>query len=217
MNFRRITEEREKDDSEEPPTIATKSRSAAPLHQLPRAIGPEPATPEQTDNFDDEIALIRRVRIPYQPDILFFDYDATTYPLRFPAFSISEGLLTIGHVRRAVAKVTGVNDPRRLLLLCGGRSLGDDNTKAREMGLNVQSHIECVILLFDNLQPTSPTLEDKNNEDFDEVDFLPLPKFPALGDADNEDSDDSSVSFTWTRRQKLGMLANGDDVYPITT
>lgn len=158
MNFRRISEVDGVDDSGESAGSATGSGDATSSQTLPQAVGPErPAESVKQNSFDDEMALIRRVRIPYQPDILFLRHKANTYPLRFPAFSVDEGLLTVGHLRRAAAKITGTSNARRIKLLYYGRLLKGDAVKAKEVGLKVLSRFTCVVWILG-------TVDDSDSE-----------------------------------------------------
>lgn len=84
-------------------------------------------------------------RPQHSPDILVLKHRGTTYPLHLPAFSIGEGDLTVGELRRLAAKETKTEDSRRVKLLYKGRVLKDDTRACRDEGLKQQSEIMCVI------------------------------------------------------------------------
>lgn len=82
---------------------------------------------------------------PRAPDILILKHRGTTYPLHFPAFSIGEGVLRVGELRRYAAQETGTSDPRRVKLLYKGKVLKDDAVACREEGLKQNSELMCVV------------------------------------------------------------------------
>lgn len=82
---------------------------------------------------------------PDAPDILVLKHRGTTYPLHFPAFSIGEGVLRVGQLRRYAADKTGTSDPRRIKLLYKGKQLKDDAVACREEGLKQNSELMCVV------------------------------------------------------------------------
>lgn len=79
------------------------------------------------------------------PDILVLKHRGTTYPLHLPAYSIAEGNLRVGEIRRLAAKETKTEDSRRVKLLYKGKILKDDNRACREEGLKQNSELMCVI------------------------------------------------------------------------
>lgn len=84
-------------------------------------------------------------RPQHSPDILVLKHRGTTYPLHLRAFSIGEGDLTVGELRRLAAKETKTEDSRRVKLLYKGKLLKDDTRACRDEGLKQQSEIMCVI------------------------------------------------------------------------
>lgn len=84
-------------------------------------------------------------RPQHSPDILVLRHRGTTYPLHLPAFSIGEGDLTVGELRRLAAKETKTEGSRRVKLLYKGKVLKDDTRACRDEGLKQQSEIMCVI------------------------------------------------------------------------
>ena len=82
---------------------------------------------------------------PNAPDILVLKHRGTTYPLHFPAFSIGEGLLRVGELRRYAADKTNTPDWRRIKLLYKGKQLKDDAVACCEEGLKQNSELMCVV------------------------------------------------------------------------
>lgn len=81
----------------------------------------------------------------HSPDILVLKHKGTTYPLHLPAYSIAEGDLRIGELRRLAAKETKTEDSRRVKLLYKGKILKDDSRACRDEGLKQNSELMCVI------------------------------------------------------------------------
>lgn len=79
------------------------------------------------------------------PDILVLKHLATTYPIHLPAFSIAEGTMKVGELRRLAARETKTDDPRRVKLFYKGRILKDDSRPCCDEGLKQQSVLRCVI------------------------------------------------------------------------
>ncbi|KAI4134852.1 MAG: hypothetical protein LQ347_001176 [Umbilicaria vellea] len=79
------------------------------------------------------------------PDILTIKHKGTTYPLHFPAFTISDGAVKIGELRRLAAEQTRADDPRKVKLLYKGRVLKDDLIACRDEGLKQNSELMCVV------------------------------------------------------------------------
>lgn len=92
------------------------------------------------------------------PDILVLKHRGTTYPLHLPAFSIGEGDLKVGELRRLAAEQTKTEDIRRVKLIYKGRRLKDDARACCDEGLKQQSEITCVI-------SESGTREDVDSSD----------------------------------------------------
>ncbi|KAI4154520.1 MAG: hypothetical protein LQ340_001635 [Diploschistes diacapsis] len=82
---------------------------------------------------------------PEVPDILVLKHRGTTYPLHFPAYSIGEGVLRVGQLRRYAATQTNTADPRRIKLFYKGKTLKDDAVACREEGLKQNSELMCVV------------------------------------------------------------------------
>ena len=96
------------------------------------------------DNYGPSRHASRADEPDLDPDVLILKHKGTTYPLHFPAFSISESL-KVSDIRRAAAKETRCDDPRRVKLLYKGRSLRNDAKTCRDEGLKQNSELICVI------------------------------------------------------------------------
>ena len=102
---------------------------------------------------------------PDVPDILVLKHRGTTYPLHFPAYSIGEGVLRVGQLRRYAADKTGTADPRRIKLLYKGKQLKDDAVACREEGLKQNSELMCVVseVPVTNRRDTSESSADESD------------------------------------------------------
>lgn len=96
------------------------------------------------------------------PDIIVLKHRGVTYPLHFPAYSISDGDLTVGDLRDEAARQTGTDDKRRVKLLYKGRILKDDDKACKAEGLKQQSELLCVI------SEALPADENNNGMDHDD-------------------------------------------------
>jgi len=81
---------------------------------------------------------------PRAPDILTIKHRNTTYPLHFPAFSIGEGQLRVGELRKFAAEKIGC-DPRQVKLLYKGKALKDNTLACRDEGLKQNSELMAVV------------------------------------------------------------------------
>ena len=79
------------------------------------------------------------------PDIILVKHKGSMYNSKFPAFSIAEGSLLVGHLRQQVARDFGVEDASRVTLLYKGKSLKTDSRTCHEEGLKMRSEILCVV------------------------------------------------------------------------
>lgn len=104
----------------------------------------------------------------HSPDILVLKHRGTTYPLHLPAFSIAEGDLRVGELRRLAAKETKTEDSRRVKLLYKGKILKDDNRACREEGLKQNSELMCVISEAGHLG-SREDLESSDSADSEEM------------------------------------------------
>lgn len=85
---------------------------------------------------------------PSSPDILVLKHRGTTYPLHFRAFSIGEGILRVGEVRKFAAEQIGCK-VGQIKLLYKGKVLKDDAAACREEGLKQNSELMCVVSAAD--------------------------------------------------------------------
>lgn len=81
----------------------------------------------------------------HSPDILVLQHLGTTYPLHLRAFSIGEGVLKVGDLRRLAALETKTDDPRRVKLFYKGKILKDDHRPCCDEGLKQNSVLRCVV------------------------------------------------------------------------
>lgn len=84
-------------------------------------------------------------RAQHSPDILVLKHRGTTYELHLRAFSIDDGDLKVGDLRRLAAERTKTEDIRRVKLIYKGRRLKDDARACRDENLKQHSEITCVI------------------------------------------------------------------------
>jgi hypothetical protein len=79
------------------------------------------------------------------PDIITLKHRGVTYPLHFPAYTIGDGVVTIGDIRLKTGRATGADDLRRVKLLYKGRLLKDDSKPAKDVGIKQESELMCVV------------------------------------------------------------------------
>ena len=78
-------------------------------------------------------------------DVLILKCRRVSYPVHFPAHSVSRGELRIGDLRAQAARETGTNDPKRIKLLYKGKNLREDSRSCRAEGLREGAEIMCVV------------------------------------------------------------------------
>ena len=96
-----------------------------------------------------------------EPDVIILKHKGQTYPLPFPAFSISEARLNVRDLRRAAAHQLDVDDPRRVKLLYKGKQMRDDASTCRHENLKQNSEVMCVV-------SSEPMRADGGSSDSDE-------------------------------------------------
>ncbi|KAJ5551346.1 Ubiquitin supergroup [Penicillium sp. DV-2018c] len=80
-----------------------------------------------------------------EPDIIALRHRGTIYPLRFRAYAIDDGDLTVGDIREAAAKSTGAPTPSSVRLLYKGKLLKNDSRTCKAEGLKQHSEVLCVV------------------------------------------------------------------------
>ncbi|KAJ5367692.1 Ubiquitin supergroup [Penicillium brevicompactum] len=80
-----------------------------------------------------------------EPDIIALRHRGTIYPLHFRAYSIDDGILTVGDVREEAAKKTDAGFSDRVRLLYKGKLLKDDQRTCKAEGLKQHSEVLCVV------------------------------------------------------------------------
>ena len=91
----------------------------------------------EMDSEDDQSNL--------DPDIILVKHKGSIYSSKFPAFSIGEGSLLVGDLRRQVARDFGIDDTDRVTLLYNGRWLRTDSSTCHDEGLKMRSQVLCVV------------------------------------------------------------------------
>ena len=80
-----------------------------------------------------------------EPDIIVVRHKGSLYKLKFPAFSIAEGLTLVGHLREQAAREFDVEDASRVTLVYQGKTLKVDAKTCHEEGLKMRSEVLCVV------------------------------------------------------------------------
>ena len=79
------------------------------------------------------------------PDIILVRHKGSLYKLKFPAFSLAEGLTLVGHLRQQAAIEFDVDDASRVTLVYQGKTLKSDAKTCHEEGLKMRSEVLCVV------------------------------------------------------------------------
>ncbi|KAJ6021003.1 hypothetical protein N7540_006507 [Penicillium herquei] len=80
-----------------------------------------------------------------EPDTIALRHRGTIYPLRFRAYAINDGVLTVGALREEAARQTGAPNPNQVRLLYKGNLLKDDHRPCKSEGLKQHSEVLCVV------------------------------------------------------------------------
>lgn len=80
-----------------------------------------------------------------EPDVICLRHRGTVYPLRFRAYAIDDGVLTVGALRQEAAATTGAQSPKQIRLLYKGQLLKHDSQTCKEVGLKQHSEVLCVV------------------------------------------------------------------------
>ncbi|KAJ5724043.1 hypothetical protein N7488_002078 [Penicillium malachiteum] len=91
---------------------------------------------------------------PNEPDTIALRHRGTIYPLRFRAYAINDGVLTVGALREEAARQTGAANPNQVRLLYKGNLLKDDYRPCKSEGLKQHSEVLCVV---SEVGATTPT------------------------------------------------------------
>ena len=78
-----------------------------------------------------------------EPDIIIVRHKSSLYKLKFPAFSLAEGLTLIGDLRQQAAQEFDVEDASRVTLVFQGKTLKIDSRSCHEEGLKMRSEVLC--------------------------------------------------------------------------
>lgn len=80
-----------------------------------------------------------------EPDIIIVRHKGSLYKLKFPAFSLAQGLTLVGHLRQQAATEFDVEDASRVTLIYQGKTLRTDARTCHEEGLKMRSEVLCVV------------------------------------------------------------------------
>lgn len=80
-----------------------------------------------------------------EPDVIVVRHKGSLYKLKFPAFSLAEGLTLVGDLREQAAREFDVEDAGRVTLVYRGRTLKKDARTCHEEGLRMRSEVLCVV------------------------------------------------------------------------
>lgn len=80
-----------------------------------------------------------------EPDIIVVRHKGSLYKLKFPAFSLAEGLTLVGNLRQQAATEFDVEDVSRVTLVYQGKTLKSDARTCHEEGLRMRSEVLCVV------------------------------------------------------------------------
>ncbi|KAJ5834471.1 Ubiquitin supergroup [Penicillium robsamsonii] len=120
-----------------------------PLRMLRRSPSYAPASNPQVSDEDFSYITPADVADPpvddAEPDIIALRHRGTIYPLRFRAYAIDDGVLTIGDLRDAAAKSTGAGHPDCVRLLYKGKLLKNNARTCKAEGIKQHSEVLCVV------------------------------------------------------------------------
>lgn len=97
-------------------------------------------------------------------DLLIFRNRSVQYPIHFPAYSITDGILTVGAAREQAARKLDVHPPHRLRMFCKGRNLKDDSRTLRDEGLRSTDDAEILCVIGDSGHDTRDDGSDSGSD-----------------------------------------------------
>jgi hypothetical protein len=120
---------------------------------------------EQADGKRD---VSKADRPPRETDAILLKHRRVSYPVHFPAYSIDDGELTMGAIRKSAAKKVGLPDSQasRIKLFYRGKNLKDDARTAREEGMRSDAQAEILLVVGEPTVVQRP----ESSDDEDEVD-----------------------------------------------
>jgi BAG domain len=103
-----------------------------------------------------------------ETDAILLKHRRVSYPVHFPAYSIDDGELTIGAIRKSAAKKVELPESQtsRIKLFYRGKNLKDDTRTAREEGMRSDSQAEILLVVGEATVVQRP----ESSGDEDEVD-----------------------------------------------
>jgi len=99
-------------------------------------------------------------------DAILLKHRKISYPVHFPAYSIDDGELTIGAIRKSAAKKVDLLESQisRIKLFYRGKNLKDDARMAREEGMRSDSQAEILLVVGDQANVTRPESSGEEDE-----------------------------------------------------
>ncbi|KAJ6022017.1 zinc finger protein [Penicillium herquei] len=128
---------RSEEDDNEPPNSSDENSDDEELIEPDIIIGPD-QQPEYQE------ALIENEDDDADPDIIAIRHRGAIYPLKYRAYSMHDGDLTVGQLRVDVAKLVGAESPDSIRLLYKGNLLRHDNQSCKAEGVKHHSEVLCV-------------------------------------------------------------------------
>ena len=121
-----------------------------------------------------------------EPDVICLRHRGTVYPLRFRAYAIDDGALTVGALRQEAAATTGAQSTKQIRMLYKGQLLKNDARTCKEEGLKQHSEVLCVVSEMGAITPSdlsdaSEPAPGRPTSSSSRVDGEPEPSGPAEG------------------------------------
>ncbi|KAJ5409915.1 uncharacterized protein N7487_004274 [Penicillium crustosum] len=139
------------------------------------------------------------------PDIISLRHRGTIYPLRFRAYAIDDGVLTIGDLREAAAESTGAGDPNCVRLLYKGKLLKNNARTCKAEGLKQHSEVLCVVSEAGAGSPSDASDDGHNIPVIASAPAPPpLPRPTSAGDASSPPTSLSGKSKSSRKKKRNG-------------